>query len=77
MNAQQSLQVTTDPLGSSGCQGDDGRVGKLLLQNTKLLVVWPEVIAPLAAAMGLINGNSVQPAGLHSMQQWHCHGREI
>ena len=58
-NAQQRLQVAADTLCGSGCEGNDGHFRELLLQHSQFLVVRPEVIAPLAAAMCFIYGNPV------------------
>ena len=44
-NAQHGLQVFTHSLGGSSSQSHDGHIWKLLLQHSKLLIVWPAMQA--------------------------------
>ena len=47
--------VSPDPGGGGGREGDEGDPGESLPQHVQLLVVGPEVMAPLGHAVSLVN----------------------
>ena len=64
MNPQDVLEVLADSLCGGCCGCNDRHIWELLFQYSELFVVGAKIVPPLAAAVGLIDGNAVQPSSL-------------
>eukprot|EP00959_Pyramimonas_sp_CCMP1952_P258230 5397368-Pyramimonas_sp.AAC.1 len=69
-DSEHGAHVRLHSHGGSGGEGQHRDVGELLLEHSKLQVVGAEVVAPLAAAMCLVDRNpdesTIAPKALHS-----------
>lgn len=64
MNPQDVLEVLADSLCGGCCECNDRHIWELLFQYSELFAVGAKIVPPLAAAVGLIDGNAVQPSSI-------------
>ena len=60
-DSQHRLHVVADAVCGRGCEGHDGHCGEEALEDAELEVVRPEVMAPLAAAVGFVDDKGRDP----------------
>ena len=71
-NIEHLLDVSDDARGGSGSQSQDGHATELRLHDRQELVIRPEVVAPLRAAVHLVDDQSSEPTRfVHLLQLVH------